>query len=141
MARSRGDRQRAGNPVGSAGVSLAAQLTHRHLCELGVAYLRGEAYFDEGRVQALVVTAGAVEGTVSSSAAYRVRIELASDELRSACTCPVGAGCKHVVALGLAYLTEQGGSTEPERSPGASCQARGTGPAQRGIRGPRIAAG
>ncbi|HEX7838996.1 MAG TPA: SWIM zinc finger family protein, partial [Kofleriaceae bacterium] len=88
-------------------MSLAAQLTHSYLCELGAAYPRGKAYFDERRVQALVVTAGAAWGTVIGSAAYQVRIELASGELRSACTCPVGGGCKHVVALGLAYLAEQ----------------------------------
>jgi hypothetical protein len=85
-------------------VSLAAQLTHSYLCELGGAYLRGEAYFDEGRVQALMIEAGAIEGTVLGSAAYRARIELVDGGLRNACTCPVGGGCKHVVALGLAYL-------------------------------------
>ena len=55
-------------------MSLAAQLTHSYLRELGGAYPRGEAYFDERRVQALVVTAGAVEGTVIGSVAYQVRI-------------------------------------------------------------------
>ena len=85
-------------------MSLAALLTHGYLCELGGAFLRGEAYHDEGRVQALVITAGAVEGTVLGSAAYRTRIERVDGGLRSACTCAVGGGCKHVVALGLAYL-------------------------------------
>ncbi len=85
-------------------MSLAGQLTHSYLCELGDAYLRGATYFDEGRVQALVITAGAIEGTVLGSAAYRARIELVDGALRSVCTCPVAGDCKHTVALGLAYL-------------------------------------
>jgi hypothetical protein len=56
-------------------VSLADQLTHGYLCELGDAYPRGAAYFDEGRVQAMVIEADAVEGTVLGSVAYRARIE------------------------------------------------------------------
>jgi superfamily II DNA or RNA helicase len=110
------DRQRIDDPVGSAGVSLADQLTRGYLWELG-AYPRGEAYFDEGRVQALVVTAGAVDGTVIGSAAYHARIELIGGALRSACTCPVGGGCKHVVALGLAYLAGSGVAAEPASPP------------------------
>ena len=97
-------------------MSLDDQLTRSYLCELGGAYPRGEVYFDEGRVQALVVTAGAVDGTVIGSAAYRARIELAAGALRSACTCPVGGGCKHVVALGLAYLADRGVSAAPAPS-------------------------
>ncbi|HEX3763212.1 MAG TPA: DEAD/DEAH box helicase [Kofleriaceae bacterium] len=87
-------------------MSLAAQLTHGYLCELA-AYPRGAAYFDEGRVQALVISGASVDGTVIGTMAYRARIELIDGVLRTACTCPVGAGCKHVVALGLAYLAEE----------------------------------
>ncbi|HMG54473.1 MAG TPA: SWIM zinc finger family protein [Kofleriaceae bacterium] len=93
-------------------MSLAAQLTADHLRELGVAYPRGEAYFDDKRVKSLVITSAAVEGTVLGSAIYRVRIALVGGELRDECTCPVGAGCKHVVALGLAYLAEQAVSAD-----------------------------
>ena len=101
-------------------MSLAAQLTHDALRALGVAYPRGEAYFEDGRVQTLVITDGGVEGTVLGSAAYHVRIERTIEriggELRNACTCPVGAGCKHVVALGLAYLARQGAPAPREDS-------------------------
>jgi len=88
-------------------VSLGAQLTHGYLRELGVAYPRGEAYFAERRVQGLVVTGEVVAGTVIGSLVYQARIERVGGELRNLCTCPVGGDCKHVVALGLAYLAEQ----------------------------------
>ena len=50
---------------------------------------------------------GVLLGVVAGTEDYRVSLGLLGDELASSCTCPVGRDgsfCKHVVALGLAWL-------------------------------------
>src|SRR5215212_7750830 len=70
--------------------------------------LRGEAYFNEGRVTDL----RAVEdgkfffATVHGTEPYRVEIEYDEDELLTGCTCPVGNECKHIYATLKALLVE-----------------------------------
>lgn len=70
---------------------------------------RGEAYFDAGAVARLRITDDKIKANVTGSTTYRVALRNAG-ELDADCTCPyAGEGnlCKHAVALGLAWLSEQ----------------------------------
>ena len=77
-------------------------------------YERGVRYFEDGQVGALRVSAGHVAATVRGSDAYAVELRVDRGRLRYQCSCPVGregAFCKHCVAVGLSWLTENDGST------------------------------
>lgn len=67
---------------------------------------RGEESFKDGAVRRLRVHGDAVEAEVWGSEHYRTRLDL-TPPFASACTCPYEGVCKHVVALGLAYLHRQ----------------------------------
>lgn len=72
-------------------------------------FARGETYLAEGRVRAMREHDGLVHGSVAGTRDYRVSLGVLGDELACSCTCPVGRDgsfCKHVVALGLAWLDE-----------------------------------
>ena len=66
---------------------------------------RGREYCRAGRVVRLAVTAdGDLAGWVRGGQRYACRVRL-DDGVRSRCTCPLTApGCKHAVAVLLAYL-------------------------------------
>lgn len=79
-------------------------------------YRRGRDYADEGRVVDLAedgpVITGAVEGTLD----YEVVLEAEDGDLVGTCDCPMGengAFCKHLVALGLAWLAQAGEPADP----------------------------
>lgn len=76
------------------------------------AFRRGREYFADGAVGPLRVTEGRIVARVEGTEPYRVELLVAGDELDSSCTCPRAADgyfCKHCVAVGLAWLAEQGG--------------------------------
>jgi hypothetical protein len=91
---------------GNVGAALVDVLTVRALRALaGLAFARGEEYWQDGHVVAFTVDGEAIEGVVEGGERYAVRIELAGHQLVATCSCPVVADlCKHGVALGLAYL-------------------------------------
>ncbi|MEW6086778.1 MAG: DUF6880 family protein [bacterium] len=71
---------------------------------------RGEDYFSNGQVYAMVEYEGKITAKVRGTSEYRVKLWVADKELNYSCNCPVGAGgefCKHCVAIGLAYLDQQ----------------------------------
>jgi superfamily II DNA or RNA helicase len=89
-------------------MSLVGALTPerlQHLADWG--YERGVRYFEEGRVASWRVDGEVLDGVVFGSGEYRVRLFANAGGLGHECTCPVGdrgQACKHVVALGLAFL-------------------------------------
>ena len=84
------------------------------------AFVRGEAYFTEGRVRALHEDGSVLAGVVEGSEQYRVEVHRGSEgrsQLVAACTCPHGADglfCKHAVAVALAGLEVREEATEEE---------------------------
>lgn len=73
-----------------------------------VYFKRGLDYFKSGKVQKLHVNDGRIEGKVAGSRSYRCSIEPDEDGWFSGeCSCPLGDDgefCKHLVALGLAFI-------------------------------------
>ncbi|HEV3052584.1 MAG TPA: hypothetical protein VGX50_19890 [Longimicrobium sp.] len=93
--------------------SLSAILTADILLRLAgdVAYLRGVAYANEGRVEELAVQDGVLVAHVRGTETYTVRLDTEKPGLSFDCTCPVGDEvrfCKHCVAVGLAWLMDRG---------------------------------
>src|SRR5690349_3226082 len=82
----------------------------RHLRAVaGSAFARGEAYWRNGHVVAYTVTGDAIDGVVIGKERYHAQLSASGGFLSAGCTCPVGAAiCKHAVALGLAFLHEDG---------------------------------
>jgi len=92
----------------------------------GYGFVRGVEYFRSGAVRQMSwdEDAGVLTGTVdgSRSAAYRTRIRLdfarsGSPITSTSCSCPMGAGCKHVVATLLAWNAKMMGATVPASPP------------------------
>ena len=94
---------------------LPADITANQLRSIpGTTYVRGEAYWRDGRVESCTVDGDAIDGVVSGSASYRVRVVSRDGALVSACTCPVGGGmCKHAVALVLHFLGQRSPAPPP----------------------------
>jgi uncharacterized Zn finger protein len=68
---------------------------------------RGEEYFADGQVGALVEHQGTIVAKVQGIRLYRVKLWCENGELGFLCTCPVGADgafCKHCVAAGLVWI-------------------------------------
>ena len=68
---------------------------------------RGEVYFEDGAVYALLEDGDAVQAKVRGQRNYRVRLYVEGGEWDGECSCPMGdAGvfCKHCVAVGLACI-------------------------------------
>jgi len=100
---------------------MQAQITAHQLRTIaGPQFVRGEAYWRQGRVLECVVGNGVIDGVVSGSFEYRVRVWSSAGRLLSSCTCPVGTGmCKHAVALVLFYLGDRAELPPPEPITGA----------------------
>src|SRR5262249_10603037 len=86
---------------------------------------RGEDYFLNGQVKALVEEAGTITAKVHGTHPYRIELWIEADDLEYACTCPVGADgefCKHCVAVGLTWLenTEQKNSEKGKQASGVT---------------------
>ena len=76
-----------------------------------MSYERGVEYLQDGRVGALRVSSGRVAADVQGTERYAVELTVVDGALGHACSCPVGrdgAFCKHCVAVGLAWLGDQG---------------------------------
>lgn len=73
-----------------------------------VTYNRGWGYFENGHVDMVVKKGNKLIGTVfgMAPAPYEVRVEIA-DEIYSRCSCPVGAMCKHGVAVILQWINKK----------------------------------
>ncbi len=85
-------------------------------------FRRGEEYFSAGAVERLRATDDNVTARVEGTETYQVELRDEDDgELAYECTCPHAADgnfCKHCVAVGLAWLTEQAGEGEPTAKTG-----------------------
>lgn len=70
-------------------------------------YFRGEQYWSRGAVRGLRLEDGTLTGEVQGHLTYCCRLHVEDGRLTGDCTCPAhhdGYLCKHLVALGLAYL-------------------------------------
>src|SRR5215212_808035 len=84
-------------------------LTYDVLLELAEEryFERGENYYYDGRVHALVEHEGAIVAKALGTHEYRVRFRAEDDGLVYSCDCPLGVDrefCKHCVAVGMAWL-------------------------------------
>lgn len=89
--------------------TLAKLLDEQNLRRLagGRSFERGVDYAASGQVARLTHSETSVEASVQGAHRYRVELWQEDGELRSRCSCPMGAGgafCKHCVATGLAAL-------------------------------------
>ncbi|MFZ9747769.1 MAG: hypothetical protein ACO3G4_14180, partial [Opitutaceae bacterium] len=66
---------------------------------------RGLDYARRGRVETMARRSEReVEGAVRGERVYAVRLQRAGNHWMGVCTCPLGSRCKHLHALGLAWL-------------------------------------
>jgi len=66
---------------------------------------RGSDYARPGRVESVARRSEReVEGAVRCERLYTVRLQRAGNHWMGVCTCPLGSRCKHLHALGLAWL-------------------------------------
>lgn len=117
MSRPRGRRsgpstRRSGSPTLRRVRTLRDALTFESLAGLMDTKIlaRGRQYLDDGRVGPLLGGTTVVEAVVRGTAPYQVRLAAGPRELRFACDCPMGedgVACKHVAAVGLAWLADQ----------------------------------
>lgn len=80
-------------------------------------FSRGEDYLEN--VRSLVEDGAIITASVQGTHAYRVKLTADGRHLDYECTCPVGddgSFCKHCVAVGLAWLDEQGTRRSPKSS-------------------------
>lgn len=91
-------------------------ITENNLRELAgdKSFRRGLGYFQNGAVASLTQRQGRIKAVVEGSVTYKVTLARQGGELVAACDCPMGDQgyfCKHAVAVGLAWLSEQGAET------------------------------
>lgn len=75
---------------------------------------RGQAYADEGKVQAIHTLGSSILATVQGNSTYQVRIETTNEEFQLYCNCPhaeAGNYCKHMAATLFAW------ETAPDKAP------------------------
>ncbi|HRP96087.1 MAG TPA: DEAD/DEAH box helicase [Rhodocyclaceae bacterium] len=92
-------------------------------------YQRGRAYAQQGRATVTDVVGGGETLQIigqclgSKGRTYQVSVSIDVSEhdepfvFDDACTCPIGTGCKHVVALLLSFVGQLGASEAPAASP------------------------
>jgi len=86
-------------------------------------FVRGEAYFQQGRVVELSEHNGKLSAIVTGTEDYRVRLWTESNDLAYSCSCPLGDDeqfCKHCVAAALAWLApakNEGDAPQRTRDP------------------------
>ena len=86
-------------------------------------FRRGREYARAGRVEKIQEHDSAIEAPVRGTHSYRTKLWQAAGKLRFSCSCPLGEEetcCKHVVALGLAWLGEGPPPGDQEEDPAAS---------------------
>ncbi len=91
------------------------------------AYVAGEEYVGEGRVQQVQFGPERVTAKVAGQRVYGVKIWRARGELRFSCSCPTGREdkvCKHAVAVGLTWIISAEQGTAPQPANAKDAQAR-----------------
>lgn len=87
----------------------------------GRSFAAGKAYFEDGHVLDLQVTAQAITAKVQGTERYQVRLDLEDDgDFVYDCSCPYaneGNFCKHCVAVGLAWLDSSFGEAATVSGP------------------------
>lgn len=79
---------------------------------------RGVNYYNEGRVQSLLIDGNEITAKVSGTYNYRVSLDIQDGNIKGDCSCPMGDGgyfCKHCVAVGLAFLDGKGLSVSSKK--------------------------
>jgi superfamily II DNA or RNA helicase len=98
-------------------MSLASALTPGRLQDLAAwGYERGVRYFRDGAVASWKLEGDLLEGVVIGHEEYKARLFTRGKGLGYECSCPVGDRgqmCKHVVALGLAFLAGEAPAPKP----------------------------
>ncbi len=84
-------------------------------------WARGVGYFRGGHVISLMIRDGAILARVEGGrdCEYRVKLWTEGGEVCGECTCPMGDDgviCKHCVAVGLAYLADDGPESKDRES-------------------------
>ncbi len=72
---------------------------------------RGVGYFEEERVESLMVDGGVIHARVAGNEEYRVQLWMEDQQVEGECSCPMGDDgvfCKHCVAVGLAFSSVWG---------------------------------
>ena len=85
-------------------------------------FRRGREYARTGRVGQIQKHDGAIEAAVQGTLSYRTKLWQLDGKLRFSCSCPLGEEetcCKHVVALGLAWLGEGSPPGDQKEDPAA----------------------
>ncbi|HEY6533652.1 MAG TPA: SWIM zinc finger family protein, partial [Acidimicrobiales bacterium] len=91
---------------------------------------RGRVYADEDRVRLLSSEPGVLDAVCrgSGQSSYVVRIRWrrsdSHTEIDDTCTCPLGGGCKHCVAVILTARRQAGGGSTPEGASGVAADWR-----------------
>lgn len=100
---------------------MAADLTPHLLRQLvsPEIFRRGAGYHQAGRVHHLLREGNGITASVLGQELYRTRLQLVSP-YHSSCTCPYEDTCKHVVALGLAWLDRERKPVDRARTSSAS---------------------
>jgi hypothetical protein len=76
-------------------------------------YQRGSEYFRQGQVAKACIVDNILAGTVTGTGGnYKVRLWFNRSELQGDCSCPYLGFCKHMVALGIAWLEERADFTD-----------------------------
>ncbi len=79
-------------------------------------FLRGLEYFESNQVRMGVIKGTTIAGTVRGSMQYPYMVEIdIEDGITCRCTCPVGARCKHGVALLLQWINSRGSFVDADR--------------------------
>lgn len=91
----------------------------------GQSFYRGQDYFEGGLVRGLVLEGDAYKAYVQGTRRYTVRVWEEDGEIETSCTCPYdwGGACKHVVAVMLAVLSQDGGGKGLKQVPGPPTRA------------------
>lgn len=105
--------------------TLNSRLTKKKILELAgtVYFKRGQEYSDDGCVEDFRQTGDSIRATVLGSALYSVRIWLLRGQISYSCDCPVGSDgefCKHLVAVSLAWLADEGKRKKAASAPGVT---------------------
>ena len=91
-------------PTKSGNLVITESTLHKSFDKTTLA--RGLAYFRQGHILEAVIIDDSLQGKVAGTRPnpYALRIRLTKSGLETQCSCPVGSGCKHAVALALQYL-------------------------------------
>lgn len=73
----------------------------------GNLFCRGEKYYRAGKVKKLILSDNILTATVNGTCRYKTSLTVKNGFLCGSCSCPLGEEgefCKHLVAMGLAFL-------------------------------------